>query len=154
MFAFPEYRYQKSLCNIPRLRPDSFSVKDEIIKLEELIKNEPNDASNYFELGDVLYWECYWIGAAIDVVEKGLDLEPDNVPYRWLAIFMRYRYPKIEYIPEHFDALLKINPNDVVVLKNYISHCRLFTKESNKANELERRLKKVERSLLKKAREN
>jgi len=154
MFAFPEYKYQKSLCNVPRLQPDSFSVKDEIIKLEGLIKNKPDNASNYFKLADVLYWECYWIGAAIDVVEKGLELEPDNVPYRWLAIFMRYRYPKIEYIPKHFDTLLEINPNNVVVLKNYISHCRLFTKENTKATELERRLKKVERSLLKKTMEN
>ncbi len=142
IFAYPEYRYQKSLCNIPSLLPASFSVKDEILRLEELIKNEPDNASNYFKLADILYWECYWIGSAIDVAEKGLELEPDNIPYRWLAIFMRYRYPKVEYIPHHFEAFLKMNPNDVDVLEKYISHCRL-TADNKKAAELERRLKKI-----------
>jgi len=76
------------------------------------------------------------------VAEKGLELEPDNIPYRWLAIFMRYRYPKVEYIPHHFEAFLKMNPNDVDVLEKYISHCRL-TADNKKAAELERRLKKI-----------
>ena len=35
IFAYPEYRYQKSLCNIPSLLPASFSVKDEILRLEK-----------------------------------------------------------------------------------------------------------------------
>jgi len=144
MFAFPEYKYQESTCNIPSLLPTSFSVKEEVSRLEKLIKDKPDNASNYFKLADILYWECYWIASAIDVVEKGLELEPDNVPYRWLAIYMRYRYPKVEYIPNHFEALLEVNPNDTGVLEQYISHCRLFTKDTKKAAELQRRLKKVE----------
>jgi hypothetical protein len=136
MFAFPEYGYKKSKCNIPKLIPFPLNIKERIAKLEAAIKRSPHDASNYFKLADIFYWECYWIRAAIDLAEKGLEIEPDNIPYRWLAIYMRYRFPKVEGIPAHYEALLKINPCDRYVLKRYVSYCTTFSQDKLKATVL------------------
>lgn len=116
MFAYSKSKGKKSLCNIPELITFPLNLKERTKKLEEAIQENPKDASNYFKLADILYWECYWIKAAIDVAEKGLELEPDNYPYRWLVINMRYRFPSAELNQKHYDALLHYYPKDVIVL--------------------------------------
>jgi len=144
MFAFPEYYYGKSKCNIPELIAFPLNLREKISELEKAIERDPSNASNYFKLGDIFYWECYWIRAAIDVVERGLELEPNNIPYHWLAIDMRYRFPSVERIPKHFDAILKVNPNDLEVLRAYRYHCLHFSMDRWKARELGLRIWFVE----------
>lgn len=116
MFAFSEYKYKKSLCSVPQLLPASLTLKGEIARLEKAIKENPRNASNYFKLADLFYWDCLWIAAAIDLVEKGLELEPNNIPYRWLVIFMRYRFPDPEPNASHIEKLLSIKPDDLEAL--------------------------------------
>lgn len=133
MFAFSEYKYQRSRCWIPELIPFPLNLREKIAGLEEAIKKEPVNASNYFELADIFYWECYWIRSAIDVAEEGLELEPDNVPYRWLAIDMRYRFPEVENTPIHYEALLKSDPEVRRVRSSYSWHCWFISMEYRKA---------------------
>jgi hypothetical protein len=147
MFAFPEYKYKKSLCHVPDLLPASLTLKDEISKLEASIKREPNNVSNYFKLADIFYWDCLWIRAAIDLVEKGLELEPNNIPYRWLAIFMRYRFPSTGPNAGHLEKLLEINPIDLDALYKYSSYQWYYTMDHKKAMKVLRRARKVERKL-------
>lgn len=144
MFAFPEYKYKKSLCYVPGLLPASLSLRDEISRLEKAIKDKPQTASNYFKLADIFYWDCLWIAAAIDLVEKGLVLEPENVPYRWLAIFMRYRFPDPEPNAKHLEKLLEINPNDLEALDYYSRHHWFYTMDYKKAMRVLRILRDVE----------
>ena len=148
MFAFPEYKYKKSLCRVPDLLPASLTLKDEISKFEKAIKREPKNASNYFKLADIFYWDCLWICAAIDLVEKGLELEPDNIPYRWLVIFMRYRFPDPEPNAGHIEKLIKIDPDDLHALDYLSRHHWYYTMDYNKAMEVLRRAKKVEKNLM------
>lgn len=147
MFAFPEYKYKKSLCRVPDLLPASLTLKDEISKLEKAIKREPKNASNYFKLADIFYWDCLWIAAAIDLVEKGLELDPNNVPYRWLVIDMRYRFPDPEPNAGHLEKLIRIDPDDLHALDYLSRHHWYCTMDYNKAMEVIRKAKKVEKNL-------
>jgi tetratricopeptide (TPR) repeat protein len=147
MFAFQEYKYKKSLCNVPPLLSDSISLKDDISRLETAIRKEPNDPTNYFKLADIFYWDCLWIAAAIDLVEKGLELEPDNVPYRWLVIFMRYRFPVPQQNAMHLEKLLEINPNDFNALEYYSRHQWYYTMDQRMAVKILKRAKHVEKKL-------
>lgn len=147
MFAFPEYGYKKSRCDVPNLLPTSVSLKDEIARLKQKIKAEPKNASNYFKLADIFYWDCLWIATAIDLVEKGLELDPDNVPYRWLVIDMRYRFPAPEPNVRHLKKLLKIDPDDHDALDYLSRHYWYYTMEYKKAIEVLGRAKKVEKKL-------
>lgn len=147
MFAFSEYGYKKSLCPVPELLPGSLSLKDEISRLEMAIKKEPGNASNYYKLADIFYWDCLWIGAAIDLVEKGLELEPENVAYRWLAIFMRYRFPNPEPNGEHLEKLLEIDFEDFSALDYYSRHQWHFIMDHRKAVRILGKLKIVEKEL-------
>lgn len=136
MFAFPEHKPKASLCRVPDPVPLSMSLIEEIKRLEKAIRDEPGKASNYFDLADVFYWDCMWIAAAIDLVEKGLELEPGNIPYRWLAIRMRYRFPSPEPNAMHFEMLLEYDPENVDALCRYSYHCWQMTMEHRKAVDL------------------
>lgn len=133
MFAFPGYEHQPSRCKIPPLIPFPLNIEEKIVELENAIKKEPQNPANYFELADILYWECYWIRSAIIVVEKGLDIEPDNLPYRYLAIDMRYRFPDMQRIDRHYEALLKYDPDITRIRRSYSSHCWFMTAQHKKA---------------------
>lgn len=142
MFAFGEYK--KSRCNVPGLLPASLRLTEEISRLEKAIKDEPEKVSTYFRLADMFYWDCLWIRSAIDLVEKGLDLEPDNVPYRWLAINMRYRFPDPEPNVKHFGKLLEIDPDDRGALYGYSWHHWHYTMDYEKAMDILGRIKDIE----------
>ncbi|MHC4325009.1 MAG: TPM domain-containing protein [Planctomycetota bacterium] len=142
MFAYGKFK--KSQCNVPDLLPASLSLADEISRLKKAIKAEPEKASNYFKLADRFYWDCLWIGAAIDLVEKGLDLEPDNVPYRWLIVFMRYRFPDPESNEKHLEKLLEIDPYDIDALRYYSQHQWYYTMQYSEAMQTLGKLKAAE----------
>jgi hypothetical protein len=139
MFAYPEYRREESLCSVPELRPITVSLKDEIRRFDDAIRVNPHDPSNYFELADIFCWDCMWLAAAIDLVEKGLRFEPGNIPYRWLAIDLRYRFPAPEPNARHFEMLLTLEPGNVDALYGFSRHCWLFTQDHRKAISLLRR---------------
>ena len=147
MFAFQEYKYKKSLCNVPPLRSDFTSLKEEISRLEAAIINEPGNPTNYFKLADIFYWDCLWIAAAIDLTEKGLELQPDNVPYRWLAIFMRYRFPNPAPNIEHLEILLEIDPGDLDALLYHSQHNWYYTIDLKMAIKVLRRARDVEKNM-------
>jgi hypothetical protein len=144
MFAFPEYKEKKSLCRVPEPFPLSRSLKDEIRRLDEAMLQNPEEASNYFDLADIFCWECMWLATAIDLVERGLELDPGNMPYRWLAIDMHYRFPSPEPNAGHFEALLAMNPRDADALYGYSYHCWQFTMEYRKAIKFLRRGREAE----------
>ena len=144
MFAFPEYETSRSLCKVPGLRPLSVSMKDQIKQLEAAIQASPGDAANYFELADIFYWDCLWIAPAIDLVERGLELEPENVPYRWLAIYMHYRFPSPEANDAHYRMLLALDPENIDALYHYGWHCWHFSMDYRKAVRLLRKGREAE----------
>ena len=144
MFAYPEYERKASLCRVPGLKPMRVSLKDEIRRLDAMIRLSPEDPSNYFELADIFCWDCMWLATAIDLVEKGLELNPRDIPYRWLAIDLRYRFPCPEPNARHFEMLLTLEPEDVDALYGFSRHCWLFTLEHRRAMGLLRRGREAE----------
>jgi cytochrome c-type biogenesis protein CcmH/NrfG len=122
MFAFSEYGYMKSRCNVPPVIATTVSLKKEIARLEQAIKSDPQNPENYFRLADIFYWDCLWIRASIELVERGLLLDPDNVPYRWLVTDMRYRFPSTQPNAEHFKQLLRVAPHNSDALYYYSRH--------------------------------
>jgi hypothetical protein len=144
MFAFPEYKPEASLCKVPDVVPMTVSLKDEIGRLDRAIRLAPDESANYFNLADIFCWECMWLVTAIDLVEKGLELDPGNVPYRWLAIDMRYRFPSPEPNARHFEMLLALEPGNADALYGYSRHCWQFTMDHRKAVRLLRRAREAE----------
>src|SRR5690606_2663322 len=69
--------------HIPPLRAYPYDLKKEIQVLEQKIATSPNNANLYFALGDLLYFEAYWLSAAIPLYEKGLSLDSGNLAYHW-----------------------------------------------------------------------
>jgi len=145
-FAFPEFKSSSKRFSVPPLLSDSVNLHDEIARLENKIKKNPKDPSNYFKLADIFYWDCLWIGPAIDLVEKGLELDQYNVSYRWLAIDMRYRFPDPEPNLEHYKNLLKTNL-DLDAMLYYSHHCWCYTMEYKNAIELLEKAKDLEKKL-------
>ena len=136
MFAYPEYKRKESLCRVPDVPPMTVSLKAEIKRLDDMIKLNRDEPSNYFELADIFCWDCMWLATAIDLVEDGLELEPGNIPYRWLAIDLRYRFPAPEPNARHFEMLLKLEPGNVDALYGLSRHCWLFTLDHRRAMRL------------------
>lgn len=143
MFAFPDESYEPTKMPAQPELTFPLSLKQRIGALEQAIHDRPDVASNYFELADVFYWECYWIGAAIEVAEKGLALDPGRTDYRWLVIDMRSHYPLLEGIPVHYEAILKRDPNDMKALRDYAYFCREFLKDAKRAASLRARYEKI-----------
>jgi hypothetical protein len=143
MFAYPDYSYQPSLFPLPQLVSLSPPLKTRIAELESAIKKSPSDAANYFALADIFFWDCYWIGSAIDLVEKGLALQPHNIPYRWLAIKMRERYPLLDGIPAHYESILKDQPNNPDALWGYSQFCEIFLQDQKRAAQLRKRFERT-----------
>lgn len=138
MFAYRDIAYKPSGFRLPDPIPFPQEIENKIEALQARIKKDPSQADNYFQLADILFWECYWIHSAIDTVEEGLKHDPDNVAYRWLAIEMRYRHPLMDGIPVHYEALLRINPKDKRARWEYAYFCRTFLKDEAKAVALEK----------------
>jgi hypothetical protein len=147
MFAFSEVKRRKSLCKVPEPYSVSKSLKDEIARLEAAIEKNPGNAANYFEFGDLFYWNCLWIAPAINLVERGLMLEPSNESYRWLVIYMRNRFPSPEPNAKHFEKLLEINPENRQALYYYSWHNWYFTIDYKKSMEIMKKIKKLDKKL-------
>lgn len=113
----------------PNPIPLTVNLKELIAALESRIKADPTNASAYFELADVLFFENYWIKDAITAVEKGLALDPLNERYLRRAIFFGSKMPDYTYTPAHFETLLKMyldensNPKPGYKKIKYYSDC-------------------------------
>ena len=136
MFAWPSEVRKKASRSLPKLLTPDQSVANEIAKLEKKINSGAASASTYFQLSDIFYFECYWIRAAMNAVEKGLLLEPTNTPYRKRLIDMSYRFPDLTDIPRHYDAILELDPVDKKTIRNYIWFLETYRKDPKKIAEL------------------
>lgn len=143
MFAFPDYSYEPTVFPaLPEL-PVALNLKQRIASLEQSIRDQPDLAKNYFELADILYWECYWIAGAIEVAEKGLLLEPSRIDYRWLVIDMRSHYPLLDGIPSQYESILKYEPDNLKALHDYAYFSSEFLRDPKRASSLRSRYEKV-----------
>ncbi len=138
-FAFIDIDYDVEKEPAPYLIQPDQDLNAEIQRLEQRISQTPRDADAYFELGNLLYWECYWIKSAIDLIEQGLELNPDNEPYRWAAIMMRYRYPLMDGVEAHYVYMLKQDPNNRKALWAYSWFAREILRDTKKADALRKR---------------
>lgn len=137
MFAYPEYVRGRSRIPIPELRDLSTSLATRIRQLEARLASEPNNAEIHFELASIFYFECYWIRAAINAVERGLALRPDRIAERWLAIEMRYRFPATGGASVHYDQLRRLFPKDRDLWEEAIHHERKVIRDPVRGREIE-----------------
>ncbi len=111
MFAFRDSNWRVADYRVPTPADVDADPYEHIHHLQQLIKANPNDADLYFQLGEFLYYECYWIRAAIRTMEKGLALEPDTLDKRFMCIDMRLRFPMWDGVTDHYEAMVKHYPN-------------------------------------------
>ena len=140
MFAWPKDLWQDESPPTPELYPMDVSIAAEIASLESAIEKNPDTASNYFRLADILFFECYWIRAAMDTLERGLEKEPGNVAYRKRLIQFSYRFPDLSKVQQHYEAILKHDPNDRSAIKGYIWFLKNYRNEPQRVATLEQRL--------------
>jgi hypothetical protein len=118
IFAFPETLTNPNFIlgagrtNIPELLKYPFNLKSIIKEAELDIAKNPDDAAKYFRLSELLYFECYWMQSAVDLLEKGLKLNPNAKHYHWLATEIYANIPNINPIKEHWEAILRLDPKD------------------------------------------
>jgi hypothetical protein len=79
---------------------------------EKRIQIEPNIAKHYFDLANILYFDCYWLTAAIPLYEKGLALEPNRMEYRWRLIDLYINDTRIDEFLNELADIVRRNPKD------------------------------------------
>ena len=110
MFAHRDIDAARAEYSPPELRSVEEDPYERIHQLEKNVKENPHDAEAYFKLGEYLFFECYWIRAAIAKLEQGLELSPSNIEYRFMVIGMRMKFPMWDKIPHHYESILKVKP--------------------------------------------
>ncbi|MGJ8676391.1 MAG: TPM domain-containing protein [Akkermansiaceae bacterium] len=110
MFAHRNIKSKSQYYRTPKLRSTEEDPYERIRQLQENVRLNPNDPNAYFELGEYLYFECYWIRAAIMTIEKGLVIDPENTERRFMVIDMRMKFPMWDQIPHHYEEILKVKP--------------------------------------------
>lgn len=143
MFAWPEGLRHPEYPATPPPLPAGFKIADEIAKLETEIKADPKISKNYFLLADLLYFECYWIRGAMDALERGLAEDPTNSAYRKRLIKLSYRFPDLSKVQEHYETLLKYDPNDLRTIKDYIWFLKTYRNDPGKIAALKARLENL-----------
>ena len=107
----------------PKLIPFPLNLKEKINRLNALIAKEPNNPDNYFQLADIYHWECAWNEEAAKVLEQGLKLEPDNVPYHISVIELYGKdVPGMDKIGGHYETILKYRPDDRRIYAGYFDY--------------------------------
>ncbi len=136
--------FQCYLARIPALIPLPLDLKERIAQLKKAIKEEPENASNYFKLAEIYYWECFWTRGALDLINKGLELEPDNVFYHLLAIEVCHRGEGKGESERHYKEILKYRPDDWRVYWQYVGYCFLTLGEYKKASDVLKQIMNLE----------
>ena len=124
MFAWEKEFRKAEIPKTPPPLPKEKSLEQEIIRLENAIKESPGIASNYFQLADIFYFECYWIRDAMNLIERGLEYEPGNCNYRKRYINFAYRFPDLSKVQDQHEAIFKFNPGDHKNLSAYQSYLK------------------------------
>jgi hypothetical protein len=96
-----------------------------VLELEDLVKKQPT-AENYFRFGDFLYFNTYWLAAAISLIEKGLALDPSHDEYRWRLIDLYMNNSDIEPMLSQYQILSKKNPEDTTLKESYDFYRKAF----------------------------
>ena len=91
----------------------------QVAELEKQIEKNPAVAENYFLLGDLIYFESYWLSAAIPLYEAGLKLKPDRADYRWRLIDVYANNSDIEQMLVQYKALSRMFPGDGKLVSAY-----------------------------------
>ncbi|MGJ8673058.1 TPM domain-containing protein [Rubritalea sp.] len=124
MFAFPEHTILPLVPTTPAPVPFPQNIKESIASLEAQIIASPNNASLYFQLADLFYYECYWIRDAIKMAEKGLKLDPVAGGYTSQLIKMKYRYPDLSRLDQIFADTHMADPGNSALSGYYKSYLR------------------------------
>lgn len=139
MFGFRDVSWKLSNFKRPSLRPLKEDPYETIASMEKAIEKEPLNPELYFQLGEYLYFECYWIRAAIEVIEKGLALNPSANDYRFMVIQMRYKFPMWNGVKEHYESIVKYAPKDKRAWREYLWFARSMSRNEKLVKEIKKR---------------
>ncbi len=143
MFAYREVERKKSTPKLPDLTPADANLAEEIARLEAEIQRDPTAAHHYFRLGEIFYWDCYWISQAFEIIEKGLEHDPRNLNAHWLAVTARYRHPDHSGLGDLYEGILAVDPRNTRALWGYAWFAESVKKDPELAAELKKRWKKA-----------
>jgi hypothetical protein len=79
---------------------------------EQKIAESPEISQHYFDLADILYFDCYWLTAAIPLYEKGLALEPMRMEYRWRLVDLYLNDTRIDPFLNQLAEIARRNTED------------------------------------------
>jgi len=139
MFASRNEGYRNSGYQLKTLRPVDEDPYERLAYLREQVRLNPNEANAYFELGEYLYYECYWIRAAITTIEEGLIFDPGNIEKRFMVLAMRYKFPMWDKIAEHYEAILEFSPKSWRAWSAYIRFAEVYLDDKDLSVQLKSR---------------
>lgn len=138
MFAWPEVKKQREKPRTPEPFPAEQSLADYISQMEKAIMAQPENGDLYFQLADTLYFECYWIRSAMQLIEEGLKRQPQALYYRKRLINMSYRFPDLTRVAYHYEELVSMYPNETDMVTEYIWYLKTYRPgDTKKIAELE-----------------
>lgn len=124
IFAWDSKFKEPEIPATPAPLPKDQSLEEAITQLEKAIKETPTNASNYFKLADIFFYECYWIRDAMKLIEQGLEYESENCLYRKRYVNFAYRFPDLSKVRDQYEAIYKHNPGDFLNLGSYRSYLK------------------------------
>ncbi len=119
MFALTDFTPKATIPPTPQPLPYPLDLKAHIETIEAQIEAEPHVAAHYFRLADVFYFECYWIRDAINLVEKGLEIDPIGDGYTERLIAMKYRFPDLSRLDKILARALEVDPGNKSLASSY-----------------------------------
>ncbi len=122
------YEDRATVPPIPQFPYDLLSM---IQHIEQNISDHPMIAQHYFELADLLYFETYWLEAAANLYERGLELSPEKTSYRWRLIDLYMNLSDVGALGRQYRELVKLYPNDLDLLNRFKFYLETFEEDSS-----------------------
>ncbi len=107
------YILYQNKSNAAPLIGDPESLLEKISIAQEKLKQEPKNASRYFELADLFYFEMYWMEEAKQLVKEGLKLEADNLAYNWRLVDLNMNTDDTEGVLSSMKKITQRWPSDL-----------------------------------------
>lgn len=92
----------------------ALNLNKQILELNEIVKNNPNDIPALEELGAIFYYQKK-DDVAIDIYEKLANLEPENSSIRAFLGFLYYEIEQLDKAIDELNTSLELSPNSPFV---------------------------------------
>lgn len=122
----------------PPLAAYPFSLPAAVRALEDKIREAPQSAVNYAQLGDLYLFEANWLSKAIASYETASELAPAEPAYRWRLLDLYLNASRADKMLAELKYLSEHEPPDSQTLEWYRSYNKEYTFSDDEATDRNR----------------